>query len=53
MGQTAPKLKPEDLKSDQKVIVYGHLDCPYCVKVKAIFEEDFHATIDFRNTMQS
>jgi len=40
-GNSTKILKPEELKSDSKVIVYGHEDCPYCVKVKSIFEDDF------------
>lgn len=52
-GNSGKVMKPEELKSDSKVIVYGHEDCPYCVKVKSIFQDDFKYKIDFRNIMLS
>lgn len=42
-------MKPEELVSDKKVIVYGSNDCPYCFKVKKIFEEELKVEIDYRN----
>lgn len=46
-------LRPEDLKSEFKVIVYGHHTCPYCKQVKEIFENDLKVAIDFRNIKES
>ncbi|CAK93653.1 unnamed protein product (macronuclear) [Paramecium tetraurelia] len=41
-------MKPEEIKSDKNVVVYGSDNCPYCFKVKKIFEE-LKVQIDYRN----
>lgn len=38
-GQQAKQMKPEEIVSDKKVVVYGSDNCPYCFKVKKIFED--------------
>ena len=50
--QSLPPLNPSELTSDKKVIVYGSDNCPYCFKVKSIFEE-LKVDIDYRNIDQS
>ncbi|CAD8187456.1 unnamed protein product [Paramecium octaurelia] len=41
-------MKPEEIKTEKKVVVYGSDNCPYCFKVKKIFEE-LKVQIDYRN----
>ncbi|CAD8103091.1 unnamed protein product [Paramecium sonneborni] len=49
MGSDSSKLmKPEEIQSQNPVVVYGSDNCPYCFKVKKIFEE-LKVQIDYRN----
>lgn len=47
-GSQAKEMKPEEIKTEKKVVVYGSDNCPYCFKVKKIFE-DLKEEIDYRN----
>ena len=47
-GKPAAFMSVVDLKSSKKVVIYGSDTCPYCVRVKKIFE-DHQAEYDYRN----
>ncbi|KAM3129342.1 hypothetical protein pb186bvf_018558 [Paramecium bursaria] len=38
-----------DLASTEKVVIYGRDSCPYCVRVKKVFDGK-KVTYDYRNT---
>ncbi|CAD8095289.1 unnamed protein product [Paramecium primaurelia] len=47
-GNSSNIMKPAEIKSEKTVVVYGSDNCPYCFKVKKIFEE-LNVQIDYRN----